>query len=241
MAAQSPSSVGYRPGDMALLGLVMAALLLLCLTVIGFLVSRLWKGSGGGEQAGEPGGSCWLACLRSEPPASRRGASLQFTNDGFQKEAEQGRGTSRRWNSARTRRSTFPLPRGRCASCGGYSNHLPKGSPLARRSSGDGDESSAGSSRARQRRREGQKTVWFKESKDSCDIEVEIIPDTVGRVEEETEEELEVEMEEVVRDPAAPRKESAGGPESEDGEEERPEEDEEKAASEKGKESQEEA
>lgn len=64
----------------------------------------------------------------------------------------------------------------------------------------------------RQRRKEGQKTVWFKESEDSSDIEVEIIPDTVGRVEEETEEELEgeVEMEGVVRDPAAPLRESEG-------------------------------
>lgn len=64
----------------------------------------------------------------------------------------------------------------------------------------------------KQRRKEGQKTVWFKESEDSSDIEVEIIPDTVDRVEEETEEELEgeVEMEGVVRDPAAPLRESEG-------------------------------
>lgn len=47
VATPSPSSVGYRPGDMALLGLVMAALLVLCLIVIGFLVSRLWKGNAG--------------------------------------------------------------------------------------------------------------------------------------------------------------------------------------------------
>lgn len=59
--------------------------------------------------------------------------------------------------------------------------------------------------------------MWFKESEDSSDIEVEIIPDTVGRVEEETEEELEgeVEMEGVVRDPAAPMREPDGGQESE--------------------------
>lgn len=69
---------------------------------------------------------------------------------------------------------------------------------------------------ARQKRKEGQKTVWFKESEDSSDIEVEIIPDTVGRVEEETEEELEgeVEMDGVVRDPAAPQRESDGRQES---------------------------
>lgn len=78
---------------------------------------------------------------------------------------------------------------------------------------------------SKQRRREGQKTVWFKESEDSSDIEVEIIPDTVGRVEEETEEELEVEMEGVVRDPAAPLREPESGQESqstESGEEQNP-------------------
>lgn len=59
--------------------------------------------------------------------------------------------------------------------------------------------------------------MWFKESEDSSDIEVEIIPDMVGRVQEETEEELEgeVEMEGVVRDPAAPMREPDGGQESE--------------------------
>lgn len=58
--------------------------------------------------------------------------------------------------------------------------------------------------------------VWFKESEDSSDIEVEIIPDTVGRVEEETEEELEgeMEMEGVIRDPAAPLRESDEGQEN---------------------------
>lgn len=41
---QSPSD-GYRAGDMALLGFVMAALLVMCLIVIGFLISRLRKGN----------------------------------------------------------------------------------------------------------------------------------------------------------------------------------------------------
>lgn len=74
----------------------------------------------------------------------------------------------------------------------------------SRRGRGDGDEHGVRSILSHQPRREGGKSVWFKQSEDSSDIEVEIIPDTVGRVEEETEEELEVEMEEVVRDPAAP-------------------------------------
>lgn len=69
---------------------------------------------------------------------------------------------------------------------------------------------------AKQRRKEGQKSVWFKQSEDSSDIEVEIIPDTVERVEEETEEELEgeVEVEGVVRDLDAPQPESDGGQEN---------------------------
>lgn len=99
--------------------------------------------------------------------------------------------------------------------------------PATRRGRGDGDEYSMRSILAKQRRKEGQKTVWFKESEDSSDIEVEIIPDTVGRVEEETEEELEreVEMEGVVRDPKAPRREDGEeSPESTDpGEEQDPE------------------
>uniref|UniRef100_A0AAV2LTW9 Uncharacterized protein n=1 Tax=Knipowitschia caucasica TaxID=637954 RepID=A0AAV2LTW9_KNICA len=40
---------GYRPGDMALLGLVMAALLLLCLIVIGLLLPQVLKGDGLGK------------------------------------------------------------------------------------------------------------------------------------------------------------------------------------------------
>lgn len=63
---------------------------------------------------------------------------------------------------------------------------------------GERDECSSRSVLAKQRRKEGQKTVWFKEIEDSSDIEVEIIPDTVGRVEEETEDELE--MKGVVRE-----------------------------------------
>ncbi|CAF91575.1 unnamed protein product, partial [Tetraodon nigroviridis] len=234
VATQSPSTIGYRPGDMALLGLVMAALLVLCLTVIGFLLSRLWRGNGGVDKAFE----C-LPCLRSEQPGPAHGDSLQYTNDGFQNEADQNRGSSRRWNSTPARRSTFPLSRGRvipterrsrhCSSCGVHSNHVPKGSPLARRGPGDGDQAGARSGRAKPRK-EGQKTVWFKESKDSSDIEVEIIPDTVGRVEEETEEELEVEMEAAVRDPAAPLRGSDGGQENEDAEQ-REEEEEGQAAS----------
>lgn len=110
----------------------------------------------------------------------------------------------------------------------------------SRRGRGDGDEYGMRSILTRQRRKEGQKTVWFKESEDSSDIEVEIIPDTVGRVEEETEEELEgeVEMEGVVRDPAAPLREPDGGQESQSTETSE-EQDHENTSSEKTKGSQE--
>lgn len=52
--------------------------------------------------------------------------------------------------------------------------------------------------------------VWFKESEDSSDIEVEIIPDTVGRGVEEAEEE-EVEMEGVAGNTASTQTEADDG------------------------------
>ncbi|XP_029312546.1 cadherin-related family member 5 [Cottoperca gobio] len=221
VAIPSPSNVGYRPGDMALLGLVMAALLVLCLIVIGFLISRVWKGNASMDKICE----CLGPCMKSDEARSGHRDSLQYTNDGFQNEGDASRGSGRRMNNVVPRRSTFPQARGRvipmerrsrhCSSCGVYANHVPKGSPsarLSRRGRGDGDEYGMRSVIAKQRRKEGQKTVWFKESEDSSDIEVEIIPDTVGRVEEETEEELN--MEGVVRDPAAPLRESDDGKES---------------------------
>ncbi|CAK6980847.1 cadherin-related family member 5 [Scomber scombrus] len=221
IAIPSPSNIGYRAGDMALLGLVMAALLVLCLIVIGFLVSRLWKGNASMDKICE-----------SDQARSGHRDSLQYTNDGFQNEADLNRGGSGRWTKAIPRRSTFPQARSRviplerrkrhCSSCGVFTtNHVPKGSPSvkpSRRGKGDGDERSI---LTRQKRKEGQKTVWFKEIEDSSDIEVEIIPDTVGRVEEETEEEMEVEMDGVVRDPAAPQRESDGGQEEPSEEQER--------------------
>lgn len=174
---------------------------------------------------------CLGPCLKSDRARTGPQDSLQYTNDGFQTEAEQNRSSSCRWNNALPRRTTFPLARGRplqrrshhCPSCGVYTNHVPKGSPSAWRGRGDGDDHRDRARLAKQRRKEGQKTVWFKESEDSSDIEVEIIPDTVGRVEEETEEELEVEMDDVVRDPAAPLRELDGGQEGEQAET-RPEE-----------------
>ncbi|XP_016887956.1 cadherin-related family member 5 isoform X2 [Cynoglossus semilaevis] len=231
MAIPSPSNIGYRPGDMALLGLVMAALLVLCLIVIGFLVSLLLKGNSSVRNLCE----CLSPCLKSALPRSGHRDSLQFTNNGFQTEGDQ----SRRCNNSIPRRSTFPQAGGRvlplerrshCSSCGVYNNHIPKGSPSAWQARKDREDEDEYDKRMKQRRRQGQKTVWFKESKDSSDIEVEIIPDTVGRVEEETEEELEGEMamEDVVRDPAAPRRESEDEQENLNTEPEEEEEEEEK-------------
>ncbi|XP_056134228.1 cadherin-related family member 5 isoform X2 [Lampris incognitus] len=229
VAVPSPSSVGYRPGDMALLGLVMAALLLLCLIVIGFLISRLWKGNANLHKLSECLGPCWP----SGQPRGRLRDSMQYTNDGFQNEGDPNRGGPRRWNHVIPRRGAVPQARSRviplerrshhCFSCGTYTNHMAVGhspTPSAARRGrgrGEGDDHNAQSVLTKQRRK-GQKTVWFKESEDSSDIEVEIIPDSVGRVEEETEEEVEAEMqmEDVVRDPAAPRRDADGGQENQE-------------------------
>lgn len=165
---------------------------------------------------------CLGPCLKAEQPRSGHRDSLQYTNDGFQNEADPSRSGGRRWGGGSSRRSTFPQGRSRgvpaerrgrhCSSCGVHTNHVASG----RRGRGDGDEYGMRSILNRPRRKEGQKTVWFKESEDSSDIEVEIIPDSVGRVEPETEEELdgEVEMEGVVRDPAAPLRDPDGGQEN---------------------------
>lgn len=174
---------------------------------------------------------CLGPCLKSNQTRTGPQDSLQYTNDGYQTEAEQNRSSSCRWNNALPRRTTFPLARGRplrgrshhCPSCGVYTNHVPKGSPSAWRGRGDSDDYRERARLAKQRRKEGQKTVWFKESEDSSDIEVEIIPDTVGQVEEQTEEELEVELDDVVRDPAAPLREDNEGQKGEQAEA-RPEE-----------------
>ncbi|XP_037835880.1 cadherin-related family member 5 [Kryptolebias marmoratus] len=220
VAMPSPSSIGYRPGDMALLGLIMAALLVLCLIVIGFLVSHLWKGNASVEKICE----CLGPCLQSEQPRSNHRDSLQFTNDGFQNESDPNRRVTRRWNII-PRCSTFPQPRTplekqshHCTTCGIYTNHIPKRSPSVMRGRGDEDKYGMKSILGKQRRKEGQKTVWFKESEDSSDIEVEIIPDPVGWLEKETEEELEVEMEGVIRDPVVPLREPEGGQETKNNE-----------------------
>ncbi|TNN49476.1 Cadherin-related family member 5 [Liparis tanakae] len=224
VAAPSPSSIGYRPGDMALLGLVMAALLVLCLIVIGFLLSRLWRGNAGVDKICE----CLGPCLKSDQHQSGHRDSLQYTNDGFQTEADPARGGGRRRNNAPPRCNTFPQAGGRvipmerrsrhCSSCGVHTNHA--GSP-SRRTRGGGAAAAAADEeyakralRVKQRRKEGQKTVWFKEIGDSSDIEVEIIPDAARPVEEELEEELEAEGGGAVRDPAAPVREADGGQES---------------------------
>ncbi|XP_030231939.1 cadherin-related family member 5 [Gadus morhua] len=199
VAVPSQTGGGYRAGDMALLGLIMAAVLILCLIVIGFLISHLWKGNSNVNKLSE----CLSPCLRSKQHKSGHRDSMQYTNDGFQNEGDPSRGGGgggRR--CAATKRSTVPQARGRvipmerrghhCSSCGLYTNHVPKGSPLARASGRIWEDLET---KLKRRKREGQKTVWFKESEDSSDIEVEIIPDTVGRVAEETAEEMDAEME----------------------------------------------
>ncbi|KAJ3592977.1 hypothetical protein NHX12_005315 [Muraenolepis orangiensis] len=217
VAVPSQTGGGYRAGDMALLGLIMAALLVLCLIVIGFLVSHLWKGNTNVNKLSE----CLSPCLRSKPHKSGHRDSMQYTNDGFQNESDGSRAGAvvRRWNNVIPKRSTVPQAgRGRvipmerrghhCSSCGLYTNHVPKGSPSARASGRIWEDFEA---KLKRRKREGQKTVWFKEIEDSSDIEVEIIPDTVGRVKEETAEEMDAEMEGVVREAVGPALAEGGG------------------------------
>uniref|UniRef100_A0A8C5DT22 Cadherin-related family member 5-like n=1 Tax=Gouania willdenowi TaxID=441366 RepID=A0A8C5DT22_GOUWI len=194
VAIPSDSSVGYRPGDMALLGLIMAALLVLCLIVIGFLISRLWKRNGSMEKICE----CLGPCLRSARPWTGHRDSLQYTNNGFQNEGDV---SGRRGNNVVSRRGRVH----HCSTCGVYTNHVSTPNPSARTGRKGRVDDYDRADVIKRRRKEGQKTVWFKQIEDSSDIEVEIIPDTVGRVEEETEEELE--MDAVVRDPAAPLRE----------------------------------
>uniref|UniRef100_A0AAV2L1H8 ATP synthase F0 subunit 8 n=1 Tax=Knipowitschia caucasica TaxID=637954 RepID=A0AAV2L1H8_KNICA len=86
---------------MALLGLVMADLLLLCLIVIGFLLSRCWPG----------------------PQSHALRDSLQVTNDGFQTEGE----SKGRWAGMFPRGKVLPLGKRSsksCSTCGSFSNHV---------------------------------------------------------------------------------------------------------------------
>ena len=164
---------------------------------------------------------CLSPCMRSKQHKSGHRDSMQYTNDGFQNESDPGRGGGgRRWNSTAAKRTTVPQARGRvipmerrghhCSSCGLYTNHVPKGSPLARASGRIWEDLET---KLKRRKREGQKTVWFKESEDSSDIEVEIIPDTVGRVVEETAEEMDAEMEGGAGETVAPAATEGGAEE----------------------------
>ncbi|XP_052358108.1 cadherin-related family member 5-like isoform X2 [Oncorhynchus keta] len=69
VAVPLPSGAGYRAGDMALLGLIMAAILVLCFIVIGFLISRLKKGGANLDKITE----CLAPCLKMTRPQGRQG------------------------------------------------------------------------------------------------------------------------------------------------------------------------
>ncbi|XP_058256212.1 cadherin-related family member 5 isoform X2 [Hemibagrus wyckioides] len=185
VGVQSPSE-GYRAGDMALLGFIMAALLVLCLIVIGYLISRLKKRNPDTLKLSE----------QTEPTDGLRPRdSMQFTNDGFMNEAEMGRLALRR-PEKRDRKQELAskwrvrvTPRERhCNSCGMrvHSNHVHRSSP-ALHPKAQGSKDQVRSILAKERRKDRQKTVWFKESEDSSDIEVEIIPDNIGLKHEEEE------------------------------------------------------
>ncbi|XP_060797894.1 cadherin-related family member 5 [Neoarius graeffei] len=187
VGVQSPSE-GYRPGDMALLGFIMAALLVLCLIVIGYLLSRLKKRNPDTFKLSECLGPCLQPTDRLRPRDS-----MQFTNDGFLNEADMSRLAMRRPEKRDRKQEVAPkwrvrvTPRerqGHCNSCGMrvHSNHVHRSSPaLHPKAQG----SKVRSILAKERRKDRQKTVWFKESEDSSDIEVEIIPDDIGLKHEE--------------------------------------------------------
>ncbi|XP_022525706.2 cadherin-related family member 5 isoform X2 [Astyanax mexicanus] len=193
VGVQSPSE-GYRAGDMALLGFVMAALLVLCLIVIGYLISRLKKQNPGTLKLSECLGPCLQLRRATNRPRPRD--SLQFTNDGFLNEGDMSRFSGRRMDrrdrrldSGRVR--VVPRERQRhCNLCGMrvHTNHVHRGSPVGHLKA-RGSKDQVKSILTKERRKQGRhKTVWFKESEDSSDIEVEIIPDNIGlRPEEDLE------------------------------------------------------
>uniref|UniRef100_A0A8C7ICK7 Cadherin domain-containing protein n=1 Tax=Oncorhynchus kisutch TaxID=8019 RepID=A0A8C7ICK7_ONCKI len=211
VAVPLPSGAGYRAGDMALLGLIMAAILVLCFIVIGFLISRLKKGGANLDKITE----CLAPCLKMTRPQGRPKDTLQYTNDGYQgTEGDALRCRPRRPEPVdkRGRGATVPGDRGRaiplerrrsdrhCGFCGLYANHNAKPGPACSPAMGGGrgeggDKDGVRSILAKGGRKEGGKSVWFKENEDASGIEVEIIPDTLGQ-EEETEEEV-LDMEEV--------------------------------------------
>lgn len=148
---------------------------------------------------------CLGPCLQRNRPTDRQGPrdSLQFTNDGFLNEGDAGRSGSRRAEKRDKKLEASPagrvrvMPRERlrhCNLCGMrvQTNHVhrssPGGHPKAR-----GSKDQVKSILTKERRRQNRhKTVWFKESEDSSDIEVEIIPDNIGlRPEEDLEDFLE--------------------------------------------------
>ncbi|XP_010867403.1 cadherin-related family member 5 [Esox lucius] len=192
----SPSGLGYRAGDMALLGLVMAVILVLCFIVIGFLVSRLRKDGTDLNKLTE----CLAPCLKRRGSPDRPKDTMQYTNDGYQgTEGDALRGGARHRGGGATRDQAIPLERRRgdrhCGTCGPYANHSHHAKHASASGLGRGEEDGRRSILAKGGRKEGGKSVWFKEKKDASGIEVEIIPDTLGQ-EQETEEE-EVDMEEL--------------------------------------------
>ncbi|XP_017332859.1 cadherin-related family member 5 isoform X2 [Ictalurus punctatus] len=189
VGVQSPSE-GYRAGDMALLGFVMAALLVLCLIVIGYLISRLKKRNPDTLKLSEH---------TQSTDGLRPRDSMQFTNDGFLNEAGMSRLAMRRADKRGKNQDAAPkwrmrvTPRERqkyCNSCGMrvHSNHVHRSSP-ALHPKAQGAKDQVRSILTKERRKDGQKMVWFKESEDSSDIEVEIIPDDIGLKHEEENEE----------------------------------------------------
>lgn len=121
---------------------------------------------------------------------------MQFTNDGFLNEADMSRLAMRRPDKRDRKQDAAPkwrvrvTPRERQGHCNYYglrvhSNHTHSSPALHPKAQGAKDQ--VRSILTKERRKDRQKTVWFKESEDSSDIEVEIIPDDIGLKHEEEE------------------------------------------------------
>ncbi|XP_028811506.1 cadherin-related family member 5 isoform X2 [Denticeps clupeoides] len=181
---QAPAE-GYRAGDLALLGFVMAALLVLCLIVIGFLISRLKK-------VNTSTFKCFSPCLEFPQPTRQPRDSMQFTNDGFQNEAEASRGGARHVPDRdcrldlvhvvpRSRAVIWERPR-HCSSCGHrlLTNHSLTSNPAVHAMSSKNTEKKRSILIKEKRRDDRQKSVWFKEKEeDSSEVHVDIIPATM--------------------------------------------------------------
>lgn len=141
---------------------------------------------------------CLGPCFKITQPRRRPRDSMQFTNDGFMNEGGDSSrglpprrlvGSDRRPDSIKTARARAMIRERQkppCASCGHrvQANHIHSSSPAAQARARQGATQGTGQVRSiltkEKKRDERHKSVWFKESADTSEIQVEIIPDNIG-------------------------------------------------------------